>query len=280
MVLQLTDCTKQHVHKFSKSTMRESGTGSSLYKRCRNVLLLHCCYLFSSFATAANDQCTPADIVRGTCEPSKPVKPPRATEGCGIYLAKSSIPNAGYGVFAGKDFSKDSFLTKPPESPALSVTDVFYHYGEDPVWAHVNYFWSGDGYTARESEETAEMTFNIGAIANYHTYLVNLEHWAGDYDDQILNRFEDRGAGAISYYKGHQFIAVQDIKAGQELFADYGEEWLTSRQGFEGVALRDDYVKAGKIVTTLYQVWKQGQLEGAKCEYLQRASTITHDDFN
>jgi hypothetical protein len=226
------------------------------------LLILYTC-IYPSFAT--NDECSPAGIVRGMC--SAPTQPNDMSE-CEIYMAKSSIPNAGYGVFAGRDFSQKSNLGSI-DSPSISITDLYYHNGADPDWAHVNYFWSGDGYTALESEETAELTANIGALANYHTHLVNIDHWAGEYDDKILNRFEDSGAGAISYYRGHQFMSTRDIRAGEELFADYGEEWLTSRgEPFERVARSDDYSKAGKIVATLFHGWKKGKMEGLDCKYL------------
>ena len=62
---------------------------------------------------------------------------------------------------------------------------------------------------------------NIGALANYHPFLVNVDHWAGGYEDNLVNRFDSPNAGAISYYTGHKFTSLRDISAGEELFADY-----------------------------------------------------------
>ncbi len=39
------------------------------------------------------------------------------------------------------------------------------------------------------------------------------------YDDTLLDRFSDPGAGAMSYHPGHIFYSTTPIKAGQELFA-------------------------------------------------------------
>jgi hypothetical protein len=41
---------------------------------------------------------------------------------------------------------------------------------------------------------------------------------ASAYDDTILNRFKNPGAGAISYHVGRYFKASRDIEAGEELF--------------------------------------------------------------
>ena len=40
-----------------------------------------------------------------------------------------------------------------------------------------------------------------------------------EYDDTVLNRFKDPGAGAISYHNGNIFRATREISAGEELFA-------------------------------------------------------------
>jgi len=133
----------------------------------------------------------------------------------------------------------------------------------------VNYVWSGDGYTNFESKETAEMVVNLGTLSNYHTYLVNVDHWAVGYDDSLLSRFEDPGAGAFSYYKGHTFISTRGIEAGEEIFVDYGEEWLDTRgESFDLVSRNADYLKAGRIVRRFYDGWKKGQIAGVDCEYM------------
>ena len=218
-----------------------------------------------------NQQCSPVDIAKGTCvvSPSKTAKTPQSdTSKCTIYMAESTIPGAGYGVFTARDIPKEDFFGNSG-GPAISITDMYFHNGGDPDWAQINYCWSGDGYTAIESEETAEMTVNIGALSNYHTYLTNIDHWAGEYDDDIFDRFQDPGAGAISYFTGHQFTSTRYIEAGEELFADYGEDWLTSRgEAFEEVVRYNDFEKAGKIMAKLYHGWKKGKMEDLDCECL------------
>lgn len=46
------------------------------------------------------------------------------------------------------------------------------------------------------------------------------------YDDGMLDRYQDPGAGAFSYHRGKHWYAERRIEAGEELFLDYSEEWF------------------------------------------------------
>ncbi len=61
------------------------------------------------------------------------------------------------------------------------------------------------------------------------------------------------GVGAYSYHSGYMFKSTRDIKAGEELFANYGEEWLDGRgtsKGFNRIPRKTDFDDAGKILKT------------------------------
>ena len=64
-----------------------------------------------------------------------------------------------------------------------------------------------------------------------------------DYDDTMVDRYSDPGAGAFSYHGGYEFEATRDIMAGDEIFADYGEQWLDYREGTfaDNVPRYDDF---------------------------------------
>ena len=52
---------------------------------------------------------------------------------------------------------------------------------------------------------------------------------AGDrynYQDNILSRYSDPGAGAFSYYMGEHWRTTRHVMAGEELYNDYGENWF------------------------------------------------------
>ena len=69
---------------------------------------------------------------------------------CGIYVAESTIPGAGLGMYAGQSFPRGSVLgsdaaiisvsldqhASPFDDPALDRRDWYYH------WPLVNYDWS------------------------------------------------------------------------------------------------------------------------------------------
>lgn len=186
---------------------------------------------------------------------------------CSIYLAESSIPNAGFGIFTTKFLPKGSYTG----APALSIvtTDMYYHYGErDPDWAQANYNWEGNGYSTFEGLETAETVMNLGTSANYHTFLTNVDHFYLEYDDAMVDRYNDSTAGSFTYYNGHQFYANKNIEAGEELFADYGEEWLEERAETLGnVPRAHDFYVASKIMLRLFDGWKKGHLSDIECTY-------------
>lgn len=71
-----------------------------------------------------------------------------------------------------------------------------------------------------------------------------------DYDDSFVNRFKSKTAGSFSYYGGYLFKATKEIKAGDELFADYGEEWLNERKGSyaDFVPRKKDFRKAAAVL--------------------------------
>lgn len=185
---------------------------------------------------------------------------------CTLYLAESSIPGAGFGVFTTRDIPKGFHI----DSPVLSIvsTDDYYHnQQQDPVWAHVNYHWSGSGYATFEAFEVSELVVNLGTCANYHTYLTNVDHFPLDYNDAIVDRFKDSTAGSFTYFDGHQFSANKNINAGEEIFADYGEEWLDVReQMMKQVPRSIDYRNAAKIISRVFGDWNLDNITSAGCK--------------
>ena len=94
---------------------------------------------------------------------------------CTLFMAESSIKNSGFGVFTTRRYDKGELIQPLGDAPSIAITDIVEHYGEEPDWAHVNYYWDADGYTGFEAEDVAEMVLTLGTIANYHPYLNNVE---------------------------------------------------------------------------------------------------------
>jgi len=61
------------------------------------LLGLSCCW--STVAADASSTSTTKDAAAS------------AKQECGVYFAPSTIPGAGMGMFAGKDYAKDSYIT-------------------------------------------------------------------------------------------------------------------------------------------------------------------------
>ena len=73
---------------------------------------------------------------------------------CSLYMAPSSIPGAGFGIYTTKTIKSNQPIQNYPSAPSIPVVDDFAHYGnKDPVVAHENYYWQSDGYGNFEGDE-------------------------------------------------------------------------------------------------------------------------------
>ncbi len=201
-----------------------------------------------------------------TC--SAPPNPNAAKEeeewSCQFYLAPSSIPNAGFGVYTTKSITKYSPL-KDPEAPSVMVYDGDSHHPlvRSGTWSMESYFWSGEGSGQFECSSVEEYVVNFGTSCNFHTYLKNVHPAEVNYDDTITPRNQGSpGIGAYSYHGGVKFIATRDIEAGEEIFADYGEEWLEERPYLKSIPRHVDYVQAAEVIAKLINGLDHGAIDG------------------
>jgi len=144
---------------------------------------------------------------------------------CQYYLAESSIPHSGFGVYTVKAIPKGTYvMPNNSDAPSIVVTDIDLHnQGQDVLWNHVHYVWAGEGWADYESDTVWESVPNFGSLCNFHTYLYNIKPIAAPYEDTLTSRHgASPGMGAYTYYGGYNFKAVKDIDAGDEIFANYG----------------------------------------------------------
>ena len=177
-------------------------------------------------------------------------------EKCSLYLAPSSIPNVGLGVFASHSFKEGESIDVICNGPSVVVTDPFNSGESDDGWPWANemFMW-GVNYANKESDTSMETITNLGSMVNYHPFLDNIQllETEENYDDSILSRFNDPGAGAVSYHMGRRWHATRDIEAGEEFFNDYGEEFFTDWLQDWDVDLssflwEDDYLAAASLL--------------------------------
>lgn len=173
---------------------------------------------------------------------------------CKFYLAPSSIPNSGFGVYTTQAISKDTPLTDGSDAPSVMVYDADVHFTGDRLWSMENYFWSGEGSGQFEASSVEEYVVNFGTSCNFHTYLKGIYPTEAKYDDTITPRAEGSpGIGAYSYHGGALFYASRDIAAGEEIFANYGEDWLDTRQFLKDVPREEDFTKTAEVITTILE---------------------------
>ena len=187
-----------------------------------------------------------------TCAKEEDTKTNNYNPTCQYYLASSSIPNAGFGVYTAQSIPVDTPLQEQYEIPSIVFTDERLHFGTSIEWLHIDYFWAGDGHSADTTRESVVM---FGALANYHTYLHNVKSNKRMYRDDLIPRGSGSpGIGATSLHGGWQFKTIRKISAGEEIFTNYGEEWLETRNAefADSVPRKTDYFAAAGALKAIY----------------------------
>lgn len=196
-----------------------------------------------------------------------------------MYLAPSTIPGAGLGIYAGVDFGLEEVVM--PGDIVVPIDEMPFHSGstnwEDGVsdfflWS--DYTWdstivgginfdyeglSGDGEEIEEGAEnhilsSVEMaSFGLGAMPNCKFGFVNVHSDVTLADTAGLNRYSPAN-GAFTPYHERVGKAKAPIKAGSEIFEDYGVEYFANRPGLELVPREEDYAKADELLKGLKAV--------------------------
>ena len=224
---------------------------------------------------------------------------------CGIWFAKSTIPGAGYGIFAGKDFEEKQGLL-PIGDVVVPLVDMELHqHGTDYNFLWDEYTWTGDkllmGFEGL-SDELSAASPGFGAAINCFMDLVNVEETIPLNTNEGLHRSKDPGVGGFSTYWNRSPVATKPIKAGNELFAlckfssyaaiwradfyvlyraadpsnilltDFisdGDDWFTSRAGMGHVPLEGDLHRAHRFIVKYSLLEERLQSEAVKKEILQ-----------
>lgn len=183
------------------------------------------------------------------------------TNPCQLYLAQSTIPNAGLGVFAGTNYKYGDMIGRVGDA-AFPTVDQDWHNSPanegashtrsegDYHWPLTNYDWqASDIGMDYEGEDVSATVTGFGAAPNCHFRLNNVQEHMASYDTMGLNRYTSPGAGASTPWFNRSSTAANDIVAGSELFVDYGPHWFMSREGvFQLVPLITDYAKAQQFL--------------------------------
>ena len=165
----------------------------------------------------------------------------RDDDQCRLYLAPSTIPNAGLGVFSTRPLQKGQFVDAPTDL-CIPIMDQAWHVGPDDFfWTLSEYVWNGDAMGMEVESEFPDgvKAFCVGAMdsaTNCNPALINVGTSEPYWDTANLHRSTDVGAGAFSQYRGGETPVKMDVPAGGELFKYYGNPWYVIKHLFCVVA--------------------------------------------
>ena len=150
------------------------------------------------------------------------------TDSCGLYMAPSTIPNAGLGVFTVKPLHKGDTVL-PAGDVQIPVLEQDWHTDyEDIFWPMSEYYWMGSvmgmGQEA-EGEDIEAYCPSFDATLNCNLALINTGKTLPQWDLGGLHRHSDPGAGAITPYHNGTTPVTAHVPAGGELFKFYGDDW-------------------------------------------------------
>lgn len=185
---------------------------------------------------------------------------------CRLWLAQSHVSteaNPKYGLFAGVDYTKGEDL--PNSELALPLVDFLESANKDDgalhaqILEHVeSYLWTSEyaGAKFEGNYSTTTLVPGSGVLANYHSGVHNVDWTQGsvllrDPDGTTEPGKAHPSRGAISAYHNMTIHATQDIMAGMELFANFGEVWDESdneKNIYQDKINRWDYLDADKIL--------------------------------
>jgi len=210
----------------------------------------------------------------GSCSSAEEEPEASSVTTCGLYLAESSIPGAGWGVYTGTAREKgDDLDISDVVIPVInlerqSALQWQVHHRDLAPSLLTEYFWAArdTGTYFEGAHDSVESLFpGLGMLPNCHAGLVNMEqmgcrdHHGEESQDNnsSSSRSNSRSpptAGARSRFQDCRFQTTKALPAGHELFDQYGDDWFEQRTHIFGdaIPLTRDFAKA-KWLVSLWQ---------------------------
>jgi hypothetical protein len=155
---------------------------------------------------------------------------------CDLYIAESTIPNAGLGIFTAK--ARESGESVGNGDVCIPQIDLDWHHGAEDIDNFADFVWDGT-VLGMESEvgpfeHVHAFCPGLDSAVNSHAALVNVNVGSPLFDQGELHRSKDPGVGAFSaYHNGTSSVKIY-IPPGGELFKSYGDAWFLSREEIFG----------------------------------------------
>jgi len=182
---------------------------------------------------------------------------------CELYIAESSIPGAGIGIFSGVTKSKDELIGNGDK--AIPLVDTDWHNGGDLGGESFNpaqdYVWSGQcmGMVLETFDDREISAFwpGIDAMVNCHSGLLNVEKATPVYDEGGIHRSKHPGAGSVSPYNAAESTVTRDIPVGGELFKSYGEDWFIQRPWMGMIPVLSSYYEVLDLMSDMVDLLEE-----------------------
>lgn len=204
-------------------------------------------------ASSIGESCTASNV----CEASERSTISSGPE-CGVWLALSTIPGAGLGIFAGKKFRRDEALMVGGDQ-TIPIVDIVSHQGETIPFLWDDYTWNAEplGMEDLGWNDVNVASPGIGAVSNSLLDFVNTKETVPTYSiPHGLHRRSDPGVGAFTYYHGRLARASSKIIAGEEIFVSYGSHWFVQRKKKLGpIPLKGDHSRADELYRRFRQLF-------------------------
>jgi hypothetical protein len=216
---------------------------------------------------------------------------------CTLYLAPSTIENAGLGVFTSIPIPSGTALPGGGDG-VVPISDLDFHNdgsadSDDYHWILGEYTWASRSLGEvmdYEAEKTSGFCWGYGALPNCHFWMNNIKESECDFDTVGLTPGNSPGAGAFTGYYNRTAHASEDIRAGSELFVNYGLNWFKDRENYMGlVPLEDDFKVAGEFLNGVGELleslvtgeWTQSDVDDAGVEeHLHYIEQVQADIWN
>ena len=176
---------------------------------------------------------------------------------CSTYLAPSTIPGAGLGVFSSRAYTKGDQVTHGDLVVPLWDMELHHDWSED-IFLWDEYTWAPHIFPTMQLQEAQNHKFvhgaslGFGGLPNCWLPLVNTEDqgtsigWSGWISTETIKSKSSAGLGAFTPYHSRAFYAKTNIPQGMELFVNYGEKYFKSRE--YRMPLRKDYEAADHLL--------------------------------
>jgi hypothetical protein len=145
---------------------------------------------------------------------------------CGLYMAESTIPFAGLGIFSGIDRKVGDAVGNG--DICIPLYDLETHNEENFFNPFSDYVWGGEVMGMKFEVEGEDIEANcpgLDCVINCNLALINVAKATPLFDDAGLHRSKDPGAGSSTPYHNGTTTVIRDIPAGGELFKNYGNSW-------------------------------------------------------